>query len=139
VDKIVGLEMGADDYLTKPFNPRELMARVHAVLRRYNSAQSEKDRLHYGDLTIDTAGHLVELAGQPLKLTAKEFALLAEFVRQPERALSREQLLDRVWRYDYYGETRTVDVHVARLRGKLQASQTEIETVWGVGYKIVTK
>lgn len=105
------------------------MARVRAVLRRYNSTPSQEDRLRYGDLAIDTAGHLVELARQPLELTAKEFTLPAESARQLERALSGEQPLDRVWGYDYYGEARTVDVHVVRLRGKLQASQTEIETV----------
>lgn len=141
VDKIVGLEMGADDYMTKPFNPRELTARVKAVLRRAEApAPSQDDVIAVGDVVIDPERREVTVAGDEVSLRAKEFDLLAHFGRHPGIVLSREQLLDSVWGYDFYGDTRTVDVHVAHLRSKLAGSEAvEIETVWGIGYKLVER
>ena len=137
VDKIVGLELGADDYLTKPFNPRELVARVMAVLRRYERAAKPTRAIHIGQVTIDPARREVTVAGKPIKLRAKEFDLLLALAQHRGLVLSRNQLLDLVWGYDFYGSTRTVDVHIAHLREKLAGSNVVIETVRGVGYKLV--
>ncbi len=140
VDKIVGLELGADDYLTKPFNPRELAARVKAILRRAEKklpVESSRART-VGNLTIDPARRTVTVAGGQVELRAKEFDLLLALVENQGIVLSREKLLDLVWGFDFYGETRTVDVHVAHVRSKLgPACTATIETVWGVGYKLV--
>jgi DNA-binding response OmpR family regulator len=137
VDKIVGLELGADDYLTKPFNPRELVARVRAVLRRYEKSAAPTQPIHLGQMTIDPQRREVTVSGQQSDLRTKEFDLLWTLAEHRGIVLSRNQLLDLVWGYDYYGETRTVDVHIARLRDKLEGSDVVIETVWGVGYKLV--
>ncbi len=141
IDKIVGLELGADDYMTKPYNPRELVARVKAVLRRGatpTGPQPDNRALRAGPLSIDPARREARLNGQLLDLRTKEFDLLLVFVENKGLALSREKLLDLAWGFDFYGETRTVDVHVAHLRDKLSANrQVSIATVWGVGYKMV--
>jgi DNA-binding response OmpR family regulator len=138
IDKIVGLELGADDYLSKPFNPRELMARVKAILRRAERSPRPADQpVHVGDVTVDAARREVTVAGQPVTLRAKEFDLLHTLAEHKGLVLTREQLLSLVWGYDFYGETRTVDVHVAQLRRRLAPSaSTRIETVTGVGYKL---
>jgi DNA-binding response OmpR family regulator len=138
VDKIVGLELGADDYLVKPFNPRELVARVKAILRRGARLERGEDSpLHLGDLTIDPASREVFIKSQPVEFRTQEFDLLLTFAEHKGLVLSREQLLEKAWGFDFYGQTRTVDVHVGHLRRKLAGSNVQIETVTGVGYKLV--
>jgi two-component system alkaline phosphatase synthesis response regulator PhoP len=140
IDKILGLELGADDYLTKPFNPRELVARAKAILRRTGrSPQPAEDPLHLGGLTVDPARREVRHADKRLDLRTQEFELLLVLIAQPGRVFTREQLLQQAWGFDFYGQTRTVDVHIAHLRRKLADSQVSIETVTGIGYKLVQK
>lgn len=139
IDKIVGLEMGADDYLTKPFNPRELVARVRAILRRSSApVETTRERVReVGNVRVDPSGREVTVNKQRVDLRTKEFDLLLALVDHPNHVLSRDQLLDIVWGYEFYGQTRTVDVHIAHLRDKLSEGTLVIETVWGKGYKLV--
>jgi DNA-binding response OmpR family regulator len=137
VDKIVGLELGADDYVTKPFNARELVARVKAVLRRYSAGKAPERVLQVGNLRIDPERHEVTVDDRPIELRPKEFDLLTALARNPGVVFDRERLLKVAWGYDYYGDSRTVDVHVTWLREKLRDSTARIQTVWGVGYKLV--
>ncbi len=144
IDKIVGLEMGADDYLTKPFNPRELVARVRALLRRFErgdkpASTSAAAPQHIGDLTIDPGSREVTIQGKRVDLRTQEFELILTLAEHRGLVLSREQLLQLAWGYDFAGQTRTVDVHVGQLRKKLAHSSVRIETVTGVGYKLVVE
>ncbi len=137
-DKIVGLTMGADDYMTKPFSPRELVARVKAALRRIGGQVPAKSNLVFKRIRVDVDARLVWKGEQPIELTPIEFDLLHVLVRNAGRALSREQLIEQVWGYDYYGDDRVVDVHVGRLRKKIEDDPSEptlIATVWGAGYR----
>jgi two-component system alkaline phosphatase synthesis response regulator PhoP len=141
-DKLVGLELGADDYVTKPFSPRELVARVRAVLRRARGAEVEAEVLRHDDLQLDVARHEVTAGGHPVELTPTEFALLAAMLRQPGRVFSRLQLLDLAQGEAYEGYERTIDAHVKNLRQKLEPdprNPTYIQTVYGVGYKLSTR
>ena len=141
IDKILGLELGADDYLTKPFNPRELVARVNAILRRSkgDAAASDESPLHIGDVVIDPLRREITIKGVPIEVRTQEFDLLLTMARHSGIVLSRDQLLNLAWGYDYFGNTRTVDVHIGHLRKKLQNSLVKIETVTGVGYKLVSE
>ena len=141
IDKIVGLELGADDYLTKPFNPRELVARIKAILRRADrsSGDDTPPQIEVGNLRIDLQRRVVEVAGQAVDLRMKEFDLLQTLMENKGMVFSREKLLNVVWGYDFAGETRTVDVHIAHLRHKLKGMDAVIETVWGIGYKLDEK
>jgi DNA-binding response OmpR family regulator len=137
VDKIIGLEVGADDYLTKPFNPRELVARVKSIMRRATPErrQQESAQLQHGDLKIDAGRREVFVGDEEIQLAPKEFDLLWELLDHKGLVLTRDQLLERVWGYTFAGDTRTVDVHVRQLRRKL-GDASPIVTVWGVGYKV---
>ena len=138
IDKILGLELGADDYLTKPFNPRELVARIKAILRRAErAARPDIGTIRLGDLTVDPVRREVHIADQALDLRTQEFEVLFVLAGQPGRVFTREQLLQQAWGFDFYGQTRTVDVHVAHLRKKLAGSSVNIETITGIGYKLV--
>jgi DNA-binding response OmpR family regulator len=136
VDKVVGLELGADDYLAKPFNPQELVARVKAILRRAQAEVTPPQIIDIYGIHIDVLKREVIINNEVLKLRTKEFDLLYVFAQNPDIVLGRERLLNQVWGYDYYGETRTVDVHVSHLREKLKGSPADIETYRGTGYKL---
>ena len=140
IDKIIGLEVGADDYLTKPFNPRELVARVKSVLRRATSDRriDEGDEIRHGDLLINSGRREVLVGDDEIQLAPKEFDLLWELLDHRGIVLTRDQLLERVWGYTFAGDTRTVDVHVRQIRRKL-GDASPIVTVWGVGYKVATE
>ena len=139
IDKVLGLELGADDYMTKPFNPRELVARIKAILRRSSvKDESLRKQIQIGSLQIDLLQHRVRLGEQEIDLTAKEFALLSYLASNAGRVYSREQLLEQIWGYNYYGDARTVDVHIRHLREKIEEDPSNpqlILTVWGTGYK----
>jgi DNA-binding response OmpR family regulator len=140
VDKIIGLEVGADDYLTKPFNPRELVARVKSVLRRAAPAERRPESrvITHGDLTVDAGRREVRVGDREVQLAPKEFDLLWELLDHRGLVLTRDQLLERVWGYTFAGDTRTVDVHVRQVRRKLEDA-SPIVTVWGVGYKVASE
>jgi DNA-binding response OmpR family regulator len=139
-DRIVGLELGADDYVTKPFSPRELAARVRTVLRRSGPATAKAERVTFDALEVDGSTREVLRGGEPLRLTAKEFDLLYFLARHPRRVFSRQQLMDRVWGYEAALDTGTVTVHIRRLREKIEPDPSRprlLETIWGVGYRFV--
>jgi two-component system, OmpR family, response regulator RegX3 len=139
VDKVVGLELGADDYVTKPYSPRELVARIRAVLRRGQEPEAVPDTLEAGPVRMDVERHVVTVDGVEQRLPLKEFELLEMFLRNPGRVLTRGQLIDRVWGSDYVGDTKTLDVHVKRLRAKLEpepSAPQHLVTVRGLGYKL---
>lgn len=136
IDKVIGLELGADDYLVKPFSPRELMARVKALLRRSQCATQEKDLLKIDGLEIDVAARKVTVSGTEIFLTPKEFELIQYLTQNKGQVISRERILEKIWGYNYFGDLRTVDTHVKNLREKLGADYSQyLKTVWGIGYK----
>lgn len=138
IDKILGLELGADDYMTKPFNPREMVARVRAILRRGQILDRDDENIiHIGDLSIDSARHEVRIKDVLVELRIQEFKLLKVLIENVGIVLTRDKLLELAWGFDFYGETRTVDVHIAKLRKKLSQSSITIETISGMGYKLV--
>lgn len=137
-DRVIGLRLGADDYVVKPFSPAELVARVDAVLRRIEPAPEREPALLFGELEIDPAARQVRLGGERVELTQREFELLLFLARHPGQAFTREQLMDCVWQYSFYIDTSTVTVHIRRLRAKLERDPARprfIETVWGIGYR----
>ena len=137
IDRVLGLELGADDYLTKPFSPRELVLRVKKILARYQASEKPKEHLRFGDLTIDLPRHVATWKNKPIELTATEFKLLTLLAQRSGRVQSRDQLLRDVWEYDSLIDTRTVDTHMRRLREKIGAAARHLETVRGVGYRFV--
>lgn len=142
IDKIVGLEIGADDYVTKPYSYRELVARVHAVMRRSHEAVPEEQVLTVGRVTMDVERHEVRVDGELVAMPLREFELLELFLRNPDRVLTRGQIIDRVWGSDYVGDTKTLDVHVKRIRAKIEVepkSPRLLTTVRGLGYKLVAQ
>lgn len=133
-DELRGFELGVDEYVTKPFSPRILVARVNAILKR-SGAISKEGVLCAGGIEVDSAAHIVRVDEQEIDLSIKEFELLVYFMEHPRLALTREQILNHVWNYDYFGDARTIDTHVKKLRSKLGAKGNYIKTVWGMGYK----
>lgn len=141
-DKVMGLELGADDYMVKPFEMSELVARIKAVLRRSGQTESNvKSVVEYDNIKIDIIGHVLEVGGKQVEIPPKELELLYFLASNPNRAFSRDQLLNEVWGFEFYGDTRTVDVHIKRIREKIEGFSTdwELKTVWGIGYKFEVK
>ncbi len=135
-DKVIGLELGADDYMTKPFSPKELVARIKALLRRTERPAEKAEVIKYEGLTLDFSRHEVKVKDKEVELTAKEFGLLEELLKNKGRVLTRDTLLNNIWGYDYFGTTRTVDVHIRRLREKIPLLEKAIVTVKQLGYKL---
>ena len=140
-DKVLGLELGADDYVVKPFDPKELVARVKAVVRRMNKSESEEQAVTIDELSVDLSNYTVVLDGKELEMPPKEIELLFFLASHANKVYTREQLLEQVWGFDYFGDSRTVDVHIKRIREKLTKEEAnwQIKTVWGVGYKFEVK
>ena len=134
-DELRGFELGVDEYVTKPFSPRTLVARVNAILRR-TGGKEENDRIELSGIVLDKSAHQVTIDGEPVELSFKEFELLEYFMENNKIALSREKILNHVWNYDYFGDARTIDTHVKKLRSKLVAKGELIKTIWGMGYKL---
>ncbi|MBO4510697.1 MAG: response regulator transcription factor [Lachnospiraceae bacterium] len=132
-DELLGFELGVDEYITKPFSPKILVARVEAILRRTNAASN--DTLELGGITLDRQAHIVSIDGTPIDLSVKEFELLEFFMTNKGVALSRDKILNNVWNYDYFGDARTIDTHVKKLRAKMGTKGDYIKTIWGMGYK----
>ncbi len=140
IDKVTGLELGADDYISKPFEMKEVIARIHAVLRRYEPGQAHADNADiktFDNLVIDASAYEVRISGEKVDMPPKEFELLYHLASHPNKVFTRNQLLDEVWGFEYFGDSRTVDVHVKRLREKINSASDKwsLKTVWGVGYK----
>ena len=140
-DKVLGLELGADDYIVKPFDPKELLARIKAVLRRYEPKEEQQEKITFPNLEVDLGRYVVKVGNEELELPPKELELLFFLASHPNKVFTREQLIEQVWGYDYLGDSRTIDVHVKRLRQKIERPNQpwEIKTVWGVGYKFEVK
>ena len=134
-DELLGFELGVDEYISKPFSPKILVARVEAILRRSNKSL-EEEKIEVGGIVMDKAAHMVMVDGETIDLSYKEFELLAYFIENKGIALSREKILNHVWNYDYFGDARTIDTHVKKLRSKMGAKGEYIKTIWGMGYKL---
>ena len=132
-DELQGFQLGVDEYISKPFSPKILVARVEAILRRTNQAQ--EDLISAGGIVLDKAAHIVKIDEKPIELSYKEFELLTYFMENQGIALSREKILNHVWNYDYFGDARTIDTHVKKLRSKMGSKGEYIKTIWGMGYK----
>ena len=132
-DELLGFELGVDEYISKPFSPKILVARVEAILRRANAVEEEVTEV--GGIVLDKTAHIVKIDGQPIDLSVKEFELLSYFIKNQGVALSRERILNNVWNYDYFGDARTIDTHVKKLRSKMGDKGDYIKTIWGMGYK----
>ena len=132
-DELLGFELGVDEYISKPFSPKILVARVEAILRRANAAEEEITEV--GGIVLDKTAHIVKIDGRPIDLSVKEFELLSYFIKNEGVALSRERILNNVWNYDYFGDARTIDTHVKKLRSKMGDKGDYIKTIWGMGYK----
>ncbi|NLD48330.1 MAG: response regulator transcription factor [Clostridiaceae bacterium] len=140
-DKVLGLELGADDYMVKPFEPKELVARLKAVLRRYEHKEIDTQEIVYPNLVINKSNYILKVNGKDMEIPPKELELLYFIASNPNKVFTREQLLEQVWGFDFYGDSRTVDVHIKRLREKIdiEGQNWQLKTVWGVGYKFEVK